>query len=54
MTDDMKRIIASLPTDPTEFLTDEDQAAWDAWVERNRRRKARISMTTGIPVGEVG
>ena len=46
--EEVKKLLANLPTDPEEFLTDEDRAAFAEWAERNRLRKAQISMETGI------
>jgi hypothetical protein len=43
---------STLPKSPEEFLTAEDRAAFDEWAERNRLRKERIRMETGI--GHVG
>lgn len=48
------RLTASLPSDLRDLLTDEDKAFLAEQAERNRLRKARISMDTGIPVGEIG
>jgi len=39
-------------TSPEDFLSEADQAEWAEWAEKNRLRKARISMETGI--GHVG
>jgi hypothetical protein len=48
------RLTASLPSDPRDLLTDEDKAFLADQAERNRLRKAQISMETGIPTNEVG
>ena len=44
--------LKDLPSNPEEFLSEADQAEWAEWAEKNRLRKARISMETGI--GHVG
>jgi len=40
--------INALPADPWDLVSDEDKAAWAEWAEKNRLRKARLSMETGI------
>ena len=46
--------LADLPNNPEDLLTDEDRAEWAEWAERNRLRRSRISMETGVPYGEIG
>lgn len=42
---EVKELLDALPTDPTQFAE---------WNERNRLRKTRIAMETGVPYGEIG
>jgi hypothetical protein len=43
-----KKLLADLPSNPEDFLTDEDRAEFAEWAERNHRRKTRIAMETGV------
>lgn len=48
MTELSSEVKAVLLANPEGYLTDEDNTEFAEWVERNRLRKARISMETGI------
>jgi hypothetical protein len=48
------RLIATLPSDPRDLLTEQDRAEFAEWAELNRLRKTRIAMETGVSFSEVG
>jgi hypothetical protein len=46
--EEQQAIVALLPDNPEDFLTDQDRSDFAEWSENNRKRRYKVTMDTGV------